>query len=128
MVLNLCSVKRKFQCPISQLRKMISPDRQYVQYRSPKIERRNTITRKMMLNMFPYVYRIFQRICLIKSDILLLIITYLFVLFLPQAKNLKTFFVFLGCTIRNIVLALDALFVPVFAITVTVKCWDACTK
>ena len=95
--------------------------RQYVQYRSPKIERRNTITRKMMLNMFLYVYRIFQRICLIKSDILLLIIIYLFVLFLPQAKNLKTFFAFLGRTIRNIVLALEALFVPVFAKAVTVK-------
>ena len=41
---------------------------------------------------------------------------------------LKTFFVVLDRTIRNIVLALDALFVPVFVITVTVKCWDACTK
>ena len=54
--------------------------------------------------------------------------TYLFVLFLPQAENLKTFFVVLDRTIRNIVLVLDALFVPVFVITVTVKCWDACTK
>ena len=81
-----------------------------------------------MLTMFPYVYRIFQRICRIKSGNILLIITYLFVLFLPQAENLKTFFVVLDRTIRNIVLALDALFVPVFVITVTVKCWDTCTK
>ena len=63
-----------------------------------------------------------------KSEDILLIITYLFVLFLPQAENLKTFFVVLNRTIRNIVLALDALIVPVFAITVTVECWDACTK
>ena len=35
----------------------------------------------MMLNTFPYVYRIFQRICLIKSGNILLIITYQFVLF-----------------------------------------------
>ena len=63
-----------------------------------------------------------------KSENILLIITYLFVLFLPQAENLKAFFVVLNRTIRNIVLALDALIVPVFAITVTVKCWDACTK
>ena len=82
----------------------------------------------MMLNMFPYVYCIFQRICLVKSGSILLIITYLFVLFLPQAENLKTFFVVLDRTIRNIGLALDALFVPVFVITVTVKYWDACTK
>ena len=29
---------------------------------------------------------------------------------------------------KNIVLALDAIFVPIFVITVTVKCWDVCTK
>ena len=87
---------------------------------------------KMMLNMFPYVYRIFQRIGMSNKirKYILVIITYLFVLFLPQAENLmlKTFFVVLDRTIRNIVLALDALFVPVFPIAVTVNCWDACTK
>ena len=82
----------------------------------------------MMLNMFPYAYCIFQSIHLIKSENILLIITYLFILFLPQAENLKTFFVVLDHMIRKIVLALDALFVPIFVITVSVKCWDACTK
>ena len=50
------------------------------------------------------------------------------IIFTPGQKLEEIFFVVIDHMIRNIVLTLDALFVPVFAITVTVKCWNACTK